>query len=289
MMHNNKNSSGFTLVELSIVIVIIGLIVAGVVGGQTLVEQAKIRQVIGQMNKIKLAVNAYKLEYDALPGDHANATDYWGQAANCYADTTGSTNTCNGNGNRYLSYMHPNDNSGVRYEPWHFWKHLNNAELIEGSFTGFSDNTQCPESNRCMQPGINVPQGPFNGSGWVTFSIKTFNEGGKYQWQGRSTNRDRNMMAFTNPSAANANGTWHGWAFVLTPKNQNSIDTKVDDGFPYKGAIVDMSGAPAAYSPNCATINSNEFASNPPGTSSINAEYNLSYTDIACIMFVDLE
>ncbi len=37
---------GFTLIELSIVIVIIGLIVAGIIGGQSLVRQAKVRPII---------------------------------------------------------------------------------------------------------------------------------------------------------------------------------------------------------------------------------------------------
>lgn len=288
-MQNNKKQSGFTLVELSIVIVIIGLIVAGVVGGQALVEQAKLRQVVTQMNKIKIATNAFRLEYGTIPGDLSNAADYWGQAANCYADTTGSTNTCNGDGNKHLAYVHTLDNSGVRYEPWHFWKHLENAKLFEGTFTGYSNNTQCTQNNFCMQPGINVPKGPFNGSGWLAFSVKTFNTGPKYLWQGRITNRDRNILVFTNPSASGANGTWHSRAVVLTPKNQFSIDSKIDDGFPYKGAIVDMSGTSASYSPNCATVSSNEFGNNPPGSTSVDSPYNLSYQDVACMMFVDLE
>jgi prepilin-type N-terminal cleavage/methylation domain-containing protein len=61
---------GFTLVELSIVIVVIGLIIGVVTAGQSLVRQAQIRSVLNDVNKYKTAWNAFKLQYDALPGDY---------------------------------------------------------------------------------------------------------------------------------------------------------------------------------------------------------------------------
>ena len=72
-----RTKNGFTLIELSIVIVIIGLIVAGVVGGQALVRQSKLRSIITDHQKIQTSMNAFKLEYNYLPGDIPNASDYW--------------------------------------------------------------------------------------------------------------------------------------------------------------------------------------------------------------------
>ena len=72
--NNIIHQEGFTLIELSIVIVIIGLIVAGVVGGQTLVLQAKIRSQISDFNKYKIAYNTFQLEYNAIPGDFNQAS-----------------------------------------------------------------------------------------------------------------------------------------------------------------------------------------------------------------------
>ena len=55
-----KTIKGFTLIELSIVLVIISLIIGGVMVGQSLVEQARLKQVISQINEIKQVVNTYK-------------------------------------------------------------------------------------------------------------------------------------------------------------------------------------------------------------------------------------
>ena len=104
------NKSGFTLIELSIVIVIIGLIVAGVVGGQQLVKQAQMRSVITEVNKYKMAVNTFRLEYGTYPGDLSNASSYW---SSC---TDVSGNTCDGNGNKSVD-------SGST-EKVRFWEHL---------------------------------------------------------------------------------------------------------------------------------------------------------------------
>ena len=107
----NKGEKGFTLIELSIVIVIIGLIVAGVVGGQTLVRQSAIRSLVTEYNQYKVAVNAFKLEYNTLPGDFNRADDYW----------TGA-NPGDGDGKV----------EGYLAEALRFWDHLERAELISG-------------------------------------------------------------------------------------------------------------------------------------------------------------
>ena len=69
---------GFTLIELSVVLVIIGLIVGGVMVGQSLIEAGKIRAQTTQISDIETQINTFKLKYDCLPGDCPNATSFFG-------------------------------------------------------------------------------------------------------------------------------------------------------------------------------------------------------------------
>src|ERR1700689_1860224 len=80
--------SGFTLIELSIVLVIIGLIVGGILVGQDLIKAAEVRAQISQVEKYKSAVNTFMVKFDALPGDMPLAT------ANQFGFTTGAS--CDG-------------------------------------------------------------------------------------------------------------------------------------------------------------------------------------------------
>lgn len=66
---NNKIKNAFSLVELSIVLIIIGLLVAGVTSGQSLIESAKIRAVINEINGLKQGIFAFYVAEGRLPGD----------------------------------------------------------------------------------------------------------------------------------------------------------------------------------------------------------------------------
>lgn len=72
MLTNNK--SGFTLIELAIVLVIMGLIVGGVMAGQELIVSAKIRKGISDLEKMGMAVNTFRTKYNCIPGDCTNIT-----------------------------------------------------------------------------------------------------------------------------------------------------------------------------------------------------------------------
>jgi len=70
--------SGFTLIELSIVLVIIGLIIGGILVGRDLVHAAEIRAVAKDLQSYETAYNTFRLKYNCLPGDCPNATDLFG-------------------------------------------------------------------------------------------------------------------------------------------------------------------------------------------------------------------
>lgn len=73
-----EGASGFTLVELSIVIVIIGLIIAGITAGQSLVKTSQLRSNGSKLIQYESAIIQFKYQYLAFPGDMKNATSYWG-------------------------------------------------------------------------------------------------------------------------------------------------------------------------------------------------------------------
>ncbi len=112
---NIKKVYGFTLVELSIVLVIIGLIVGGIVSGKTLIRQSELRSLVSEITQYKAAVHTFRLQYDAIPGDFRDATQYW-------PNSLGS-----GNGDNKIFGI-----SGGIYERYMFWDHLALAEMIHG-------------------------------------------------------------------------------------------------------------------------------------------------------------
>ncbi len=73
-----RNQKGFTLVEIAIVLVIIGLLLGGILKGQEMITQAKIKNVISDFSGISAAYHGYQDRYRALPGDDNRANGRWG-------------------------------------------------------------------------------------------------------------------------------------------------------------------------------------------------------------------
>src|SRR5262245_65778267 len=73
----NKSQKGFTLVEIAIVLVIIGLLLGGILKGQEMITQAKIKNVIADITGVSAAMYGYQDRYRALPGDDRSAPGRW--------------------------------------------------------------------------------------------------------------------------------------------------------------------------------------------------------------------
>jgi prepilin-type N-terminal cleavage/methylation domain-containing protein len=69
---NTRSQAGFTLVELAIVMIIIGLLIAGVLKGQQLIGNAKVTAQVAQFKAIDAATSTFKDMYASLPGDITN-------------------------------------------------------------------------------------------------------------------------------------------------------------------------------------------------------------------------
>ena len=113
----DRNQRGFTLVEIAIVLVIIGLLLGGVLKGQEMITNAKVRNLADQGSGVKAAFFAFQDRYKALPGDYQQANL---NIAGVPAASTGNSNGLITNG----------PESGF------VWLHLAAAGFITGSYAG---------------------------------------------------------------------------------------------------------------------------------------------------------
>src|SRR5688500_12385162 len=109
---------GFTLVEIAIVLVIIGLLLGGILKGQEMITQAKIKNVIADMSGVSAAMYGYQDRYRALPGDDRAAAARW---------TTGVA-AANGDGIIEGLYL-----AASPAETAEFWRHLRLAGFVAGT------------------------------------------------------------------------------------------------------------------------------------------------------------
>ena len=139
---NKSIEDGFTLVEIAIVLVIIGLLLGGILKGQEMITQAKIKNVINDFNGITVAITSYQDRYRALPGDDKNATARWTIQA-----------PASGDGNGVIAGLYnANDTSGTGGAPAAaaesnlFWQHLRIAGFVPGLTSGTGSGTPPPNA-----------------------------------------------------------------------------------------------------------------------------------------------
>src|SRR6185503_8407304 len=119
---------GFTLVEIAIVLVIIGLLLGGILKGQEMITQAKIKNVIADFSGISAAYYGYQDRYRAIPGDDPSANTRWPAAGALPAATQG-----NGNGVVAGTYNNGGAACAAGVEACSWWDHLRRAGFVAGS------------------------------------------------------------------------------------------------------------------------------------------------------------
>ena len=138
----DKRPSGFTLIEIAIVLVIVGLLIGGVLAGQQLIHGARVRNLISQQDGVKAAFFGFQDRYRALPGDYnqANTNISCGTGTPCF----------NGNGNGRID----TGTAGTTHEEISAWAHLAGAGFINGSYSMATSTTTAPTVG-------NTPKNPF--------------------------------------------------------------------------------------------------------------------------------
>ncbi|MBS7532298.1 prepilin-type N-terminal cleavage/methylation domain-containing protein [Ancylobacter sonchi] len=252
---------GFSLVELSIVLVILGLLTGGILAGQSLIRAAEVRSISTDISRYHTAVMTFQDRYLGIPGDITHATKFWGAAdggdglgSDCFDVVGVGTATCNGDGDGMLG-----GSTIPQFSERHrFWRHLANANLIEGTYSGVAG----PVGPGDVVLGVNAPYSRIPNAGYAV----------GYETVSNSANSFPNIVVNANVLTFGRDDpsmTFYPVYGAINPVELWGIDNKLDDGKPASGRIYTHKKS-SPITPNCTT------------TDDRTSEYNVAETSALC-------
>lgn len=188
---------GFTLMEISVVLVIIGLMVGGVLTGREMINASRDRSLIREAEAYKEAVHTFQMKYAWLPGDIKNPGKYWP-----------ATTWTGGNSDGLIIWADEGPEA---------WKQIQLSGIIPVGDISISCVAACVAT-----PGTNIPQSAYYPTAGWTIGINKRTVKNTIMFGAKSTSTPASYIA-TEP--------------VLTPAQLLSIDTKMDDGLPITGLV----------------------------------------------------
>jgi len=222
MKTKTTKTSGFTLVELAIVIVIIGLIIGGVLVGQDLIKAATIRSAVSDVEKFNAAATTFRGKYNGLPGDLAAAKAIeFGLSAGADANAAGTPGLRDGNST--IDQSGGGVVTNLSGEIGLFWKDLGATGLIGGSYIGMGTTVGPAAAVTASNVGTFLPRSKLRDSAYYL----------AYQQTGR------NMFYVATITAAITTGAITA-SDALTALEAKAIDEKLDDGSPTTGIAITM-------------------------------------------------
>lgn len=214
----NKQQNAFTLIELSIVLVIIGLIIGGVLAGRALIQQAEIRASVSQFQQLETAYRTFQTKYNCIIGDCDNATDFLGMnyvVAGPGCPPSGGVGNGNGNGDGFI------DNGGYGGN-WSCESVQAVNSLYRANFLPTKLISPCRANNTGYYKAINDSCGYFY----------------KDDLYSQVTAIRTNSITLATFTVGNSLA-----GAALSPVQSRLIDEKIDDGKPFTGKFKAMSAA----------------------------------------------
>lgn len=204
MKKTSAKKSAFSLIELSIVLIIIGLLIAGVTGGASLIKSSELRSVVTEARSWAVAVNGFYNQFDALPGD--------------YSTVLGGSNTGDSDGT--IEYV--GGSGGTAFESRNAWVQLKAAAVLDSTVLSTATSVVSP-SNAVTTFGVNLPASKIKSSGWDFDYAST-----------------QNVVVLTGAIAGGTSASLIAQPYAtgaITPTDALSIDAKFDDGVANNGKI----------------------------------------------------
>jgi len=217
-----NNTSGFTLIELSIVLVIIGLIVGAIIIGQDIISAARVRGTVAQAEKYNSAVNTFRTKYQGIPGDLLTT---YASAFGVFTLTIASAGTAGeGDGNGLIeggaaAATVPSGETIV------FWRHMTDAGYVDGSFGTVGNALLIASTGLVTANNSNVQSSlpPAKLSPTQYFTVYA--------------NLGLNYFQLLPVAQVQTPAAYTFAAFGITPVQAYDIDNKIDDGKPNTGII----------------------------------------------------
>lgn len=257
----------FSLIELSIVLVILGLLTGGILTGQSLIRAAELRAVNSEFSRYVTATQTFRDKYIALPGDMNNATRFWflqvsgSGCTNNSSASVGTPGACDGDGDGTLEAAAAVSQSG---EIVQFWRQLANAGLIEGSYSGLVGS-----GGVWHMPSGSIPASKLGNGYWGASNSSSPTTGDSGYFNGDYGNLLVIGSLTTNTAPITP---------LLKAEEAWNIDTKLDDGKPATGKIVVRSRV------SCATASDGSaLTSSAADAAKTDAVYALSSTGMVCV------
>ncbi len=209
-----RSNHGFSLIELSIVLMIIGFLAGTVALGKNLIHEAAIQQAITELSTYKQFALQFKSRYGGWPGDMYDASRLWStglSAGACQGNVTNpAPGECNGDGDDIIE-LDADSGGSNNSEPLRAWQHLVLSGLITGAYPG----TGTPVNRAIV--GTNVPSSALGKDIGFFFYNYTAQPQDNVVGMGGAT-----PLSFND-------------AVALTPYQAQAIDSKLDDGYPLPG------------------------------------------------------
>jgi prepilin-type N-terminal cleavage/methylation domain-containing protein len=228
-MPQRHHRHAFSLIELSIVLVILGLLTGGILAGQSLIRAAEIRAVATELQRYATGMHSFRDKYFAIPGDFREATRFWNRqtvSSDCVSNagmtSAGAPGACDGNGNGIVSTAGAANQSGEEFQ---VWRQLALAGLIEGTYTGIAGTGGYDDFDR----GLNSPASRLGNNIW---RLRTLGD-----LSGTVTGTVVSTFALSYGIALESGQTEAGTS-LLKPEEAWNLDTKMDDGQPAQGSFI---------------------------------------------------